>query len=312
LRRVFAPDRHDALVCGHIHRPGIGRIDVAGKTRTVHVVPEWDTMAGWVEWDDGAFSVVRRPDDAAPRVSGRPGPRPDILPPPMTRTIVIAMDGPAGSGKSTLARALAARLGYRYLDTGAMYRSVSLAASRAGIEATDAEGLTALLDRIDLRLEANPEGPRVLLDGEDVSEAIRTPEISRIVSAYASRPEVRAAMVRLQRAQRDGGGLVAEGRDIGTVVFPDAELKFYVTADIRERARRRLRDFGADESDEKRLQEVLDDIENRDSVDTGRADSPLTEADDAVTIDTTGLTVEQVLDVMRARVAEVAACSTGS
>jgi len=230
----------------------------------------------------------------------------------MTRTIVIAMDGPAGSGKSTLARALAARLGYRYLDTGAMYRSVSLAASRAGIEATDAEGLTALLDRIDLRLEANPEGPRVLLDGEDVSEAIRTPEISRIVSAYASRPEVRAAMVRLQRAQRDGGGLVAEGRDIGTVVFPDAELKFYVTADIRERARRRLRDFGADESDEKRLQEVLDDIENRDSVDTGRADSPLTEADDAVTIDTTGLTVEQVLDVMRARVAEVAACSTGS
>ncbi len=226
--------------------------------------------------------------------------------------MVVTIDGPAGSGKSTLARKLAARLGYRYLDTGAMYRTVSLAATANDIAATDADALAALLARIDIRLEANPEGPRVLLDGVDVSEAIRTPEISRIVSGYASRPEVRTAMVRLQRAQCEGGGLVAEGRDIGTVVFPDADVKFYVTATLEERARRRMGDFGGDTSDKERLAEVLEDIRNRDSVDTGRKASPLTQADDAEEIDTTGLTVEQVLDVMRARVAEVAGCSSGS
>jgi cytidylate kinase len=230
----------------------------------------------------------------------------------MSRPITIALDGPAGSGKSTLARGLASRLDYRYLDTGAMYRAVALAAERAGIGAGDGPALRELLGRVALRLEASPEGPRVLLGGEDVSAEIRTPEISRIVSAYASRPEVREAMVRLQRDQRGEGGLVAEGRDIGTVVFPDAEVKFYVTADPEERARRRLRDFGADESDRERLAEVREDLRNRDSVDTGRDVSPLARAEDAMVIDTTGLSVAECLRRMEARVAEVTGCSTGS
>jgi cytidylate kinase len=230
----------------------------------------------------------------------------------MGRKPIIALDGPAGSGKSTQARALAERLGYRYLDTGAMYRSVALAARRAGVGPEDGAALGALLERISIVLEASPEGPRVLLDGADVSAEIRTPEISRVVSGYASRPEVRMAMVRLQREQGRDGGLVAEGRDIGSVVFPDAEVKFYVEASLEERARRRLRDFGADESDTERLEEVLADIANRDSVDTGREHSPLLVAEDAVRIDTTGLTVDEVLEIMLARVAEVTGCSTES
>jgi cytidylate kinase len=230
----------------------------------------------------------------------------------MGRPLVIAIDGPAGSGKSTLARALAARLGLRYLDTGAMYRAVALAASRRGIAAEDGTGLEALLGAIELRLEATPAGPRVLLDGEDVSRAIRTEAVSRIVSRYASRPEVRRAMVLLQQAQRREPGLVAEGRDIGTVVFPDADVKFFVTASLEERARRRLRDFGADESDRTRLAAVLEDIRNRDSVDTGREHSPLEKAEDAVEIDTTGLTVEEILERMRARVAGATGAASGS
>jgi CMP/dCMP kinase len=224
----------------------------------------------------------------------------------MSGNVVIAIDGPAGSGKSTLARALAARQGYRYLDTGAMYRSVALAASRRGIGAGDREALERLLREIELDLTPDPDGPRVILDGEDVSAEIRTEEISRIVSEYAKRPEVRRAMVALQRGMRDKGNLVAEGRDIGTVVFADADLKFYVTASLEERARRRLRDFDADASDEERLREVLADIKRRDSVDSERENSPLMEAKDAIHIDSTKLTVEEILDEMLRRVAELA------
>ena len=209
---------------------------------------------------------------------------------------MIAIDGPAGSGKSTLAKALAARLGLRYLDTGAMYRAVTLAATRRGIAAGDDERLAALVGAIEIHLEAAPDGLRVTLDGEDVSAAIRTEEISRAVAPYASRPVVRRAMVVLQRVQRDRGGLVAEGRDIGTVVFPDADWKFYLDADPAERARRRLRDVGGD------LEAVKRDIEARDSVDIGREHSPLTEAPDAVRIDTTAMTIDDVLETMMDRI----------
>jgi cytidylate kinase len=232
----------------------------------------------------------------------------------MTKRLTIALDGPAGSGKSTLARKLAARLGYRYLDTGAMYRTVALLADRRGIAAEEGERLAELLREIEgtLRLVPDADGPRVRVGDEDVTAEIRTPEVSRIVSEYASVPAVRRAMRGLQRAQREGGGLVAEGRDIGTVVFPDADLKFYVDASPEERARRRLGDFGVDAADADKLAEVRADIERRDSVDTGREDSPLVRAEGAETIDTTGLTVEQVLERMLRRVAEVAGCSTGS
>jgi cytidylate kinase len=229
----------------------------------------------------------------------------------MTKRLTIALDGPAGSGKSTYARALAERLGYRYLDTGAMYRAVALAAHRRGVAAEPGEALSELLASLDLRIEASADGPRVTVDGEDVSTEIRSPEVSRIVSAYAKLPDVRRAMVKLQKAQQEGGGIVAEGRDIGTVVFPDAELKIYVTASLEERARRRLRDFGAEEADEASLREVYADIERRDSVDEEREDSPLVQAEGARRIDTTSMTIEEVLDLMQRLVTE-AECSTSS
>jgi CMP/dCMP kinase len=187
--------------------------------------------------------------------------------------VVIAIDGPAGAGKSTVARAVADALGFTYLDTGAMYRAVALARLR-GEERTD----------IDF------EDGRVTLNGEDVSGQIRTPEVSEEASRVAAEPAVREAMVKRQRALMSDGDWVAEGRDIGSVVVPDAELKVFLTADPRERAERRARELGADPG------EVLRDVRARDERDTTRAASPLLKADDAEELDTTGLTVDEVVD----------------
>jgi CMP/dCMP kinase len=193
--------------------------------------------------------------------------------------MVIAIDGPAGAGKSTLARSVAAALNFTYLDSGAMYRCVGLATLRTSGDPA------ALAETIQLEL-----GDRVLLDGEDVTAEIRTPEVAEAASRVASDTSVRAAMVRLQRRLLATGDWVAEGRDIGTVVAPGAELKVFLTADPIERARRRADELGAD------VGTVLAEQTIRDQRDTTRADSPLIAADDAVPLDTTGLTPAEVVD----------------
>lgn len=199
---------------------------------------------------------------------------------------VIAIDGPAGAGKSTVAQALAARLGLEYLDTGAMYRAVTLAAMRRGIDTADLEQVAKLAE--DVSLEVGEHG--VLIDGFDATTEIRSREVTTAVSAVAANSGVRAELVRRQRrwAGERGGG-VLEGRDIGSVVFPDAELKLYLTASPRVRAERRVAEAGGD------VDEIEAAIERRDHHDSSRSDSPLVEADGSIVVDTTGLSIAEVL-----------------
>lgn len=209
---------------------------------------------------------------------------------------VIAIDGPAGSGKSTVARALAARLGLEYLDTGAMYRSVTFAALRQGLDPAEADAVARLAERVELSV--GPDG--VIVDGVDATTEIRGPEVSRAVSVVAANPAVRTEMVRRQRAWvAERGGGVLEGRDIGTVVFPDAELKVYLTADPEVRAQRRSKEVA-----DLDYETVAADLARRDALDSGRETSPLTEAPDAFVLDTTGLTVEEILDVLEQELAK--------
>ncbi|MEX0848127.1 MAG: (d)CMP kinase [Ilumatobacteraceae bacterium] len=199
---------------------------------------------------------------------------------------VIAIDGPAGAGKSTVARALAARLGLEYLDTGAMYRAVTFAAMRDGI--TDDDAAVARLAH-EAAIDVGEHG--VVVDGVDATSAVRTPEVTAAVSRVAANSDVRAELVRRQRewAHQRGGG-VLEGRDIGSVVFPDAQVKLYLTASPRVRAERRVAEAGGD------VDEIEAAIARRDGIDSNRADSPLLEADGAIVVDTTGLSIEAVLD----------------
>jgi cytidylate kinase len=199
--------------------------------------------------------------------------------------MVIAIDGPAGAGKSTVARGVAAALGFTYLDSGAMYRSVALAALRAGVDPDDAEAATALARGLAIAFD----GPVVLLDGEDVSEAIREPPVSEAASRISVHPGVRAAMVARQRELIAAGRYVAEGRDIGTVVSPDSPLKVFLTASDEERARRRAAETG------EAMKEVLSSQAERDLRDRERAHGALRVADDAVEIDTTGKTIDGVV-----------------
>jgi cytidylate kinase len=203
------------------------------------------------------------------------------------QTRVIAIDGPAGAGKSTIARALAARRGLEYLDTGAMYRAVTVAALHEQIPVDDADAVAELAERIDIVVDDN--GVRV--DGHDVTSEIRSSEVTRAVSAIAANSRVRAEMRDQQRrwARLRGGGVI-EGRDIGSVVFPDAEMKLYLTASPRIRAERRVAEAGGD------VDEIERDIARRDTYDSTRADSPLREADGSFVVDTTGLSIAEVLD----------------
>jgi cytidylate kinase len=200
---------------------------------------------------------------------------------------VIAIDGPAGAGKSTIAKALAARLGLDYLDTGAMYRAVTLAAIRYGL-AGDEPAVADLA--IAMALDV---GDRVVVDGEDVTREVRSPAVNTAVSVVAANSEVRTELRARQRAWAilHGGGVI-EGRDIGTVVFPDAELKLYLTASPRVRAERRVAEAGG------RVDEIEAAITSRDMLDLARVDGPLAEADGAVVVDTTGLAIAEVLDVI--------------
>lgn len=203
---------------------------------------------------------------------------------------IVAIDGPAGAGKSTVGRALAHRLGVEYLDTGAMYRSVTFAALERGVDPADAEAVGALARSLDIVVSES-----VTVDGVDATAAIRSPEVNGAVSIVAANPAVRAEMRVRQRAWGEArGGGVIEGRDIGTVVFPDAMLKLYLTASPRIRAERRVAEAGGD------VDEIERSIAERDHLDSTRADSPLREADGSVVIDTSGLPVEQVLDRIQA------------
>lgn len=212
---------------------------------------------------------------------------------------VVAIDGPAGTGKSTVARELAATLGSRYLDTGAMYRVVTLAVLRSGVALDDVDGIGAVAQGVEVSVDSQPEGDRAFLGDEDVSREIRGDEVTRAVSAVAAVPAVRTRLVAVQQQlAAQGGGVVVEGRDIGTVVLPDADVKIYLTASAETRARRRndqniaagLRDDYAG---------VLADVLRRDELDSTRAVSPLRPADDAVIVDTGDMTQAQVIDHLR-------------
>lgn len=217
----------------------------------------------------------------------------------MKHRLVIAIDGPSGAGKSTAGRALAEKLGYVFLDTGAMYRALGLKALRRGLSLDDALRLTELA-RV-TRIELVDGGRRVRLDGEDVTELIRTQEVSGAASRLSVHTGVRREMVARQRELGQGGGVVLDGRDIGTAVFPSADVKFYVDADPSRRAIRRAAELnvGGASTDAALIER---EIRERDALDMSRPDSPLTRAPDAVHLDTTNLTPEEVLERMVAMV----------
>ncbi len=221
------------------------------------------------------------------------------------RGLVVAIDGPAGAGKSTVAQAVARRLGYRLIDTGAMYRALAWSVDRAGLPAEDGAALRRHLAAVEVTLE----GDAVYVDGRDVSGEIRTPAISELTSRLTTLAPVRDRVTPLQRRLAEGGGVVLEGRDTGTVVCPDADVKFFLDASLPERARRRqaeLRERGVDVD----LEAVQADIQARDVQDTTRTLAPLRKANDAIVIDTTGLALEQVIEHLLGEIKR--RCSTRS
>lgn len=218
------------------------------------------------------------------------------------RGLIVAIDGPSGAGKSTAAKALAQRLGYTFIDTGAMYRALAWKALQRGIFLDDAAGLARLLH--ETRIELGDGGRRVILDGADVTEALRTREVSAAASHVSVHPPVRREMVARQQELGREGGVVLDGRDIGTAVFPDAEVKFYVDADPRARAERRHAELSL-KGPCPSVAEIEREMLERDKKDGTRSDSPLTRTPDALFLDTTGLAPEQVvermLEVVRSR-----------
>ncbi|HET6281006.1 MAG TPA: (d)CMP kinase [Polyangia bacterium] len=226
--------------------------------------------------------------------------------PESSRRLVVAIDGPAGAGKSTTARLLAERLGYALLDTGAIYRTLALLARERGIPWDNGPGVAALAPDLNITFELQGGVNRVLLDGVEISPRIRTPEMSDGASRVSALPEVRAALLGLQRRLGAEGGVVVEGRDIGTVVFPEAEAKFFLTANTDERTRRRVAELQAAGRIVDPAQ-TRDDLMARDHRDSNRAVAPLRKADDAVEIDSTKMSAAEVVACMADVVAEVGA-----
>ncbi len=215
----------------------------------------------------------------------------------MNKRLIIAIDGPSGAGKSTLSKALAKKLDYLNIDTGAMYRSVALLAGQQQIDPQDETALKILCADMSIEFVGEATSERVIVNGIDVSAAIRTPAVSLLTAQVAACPAVREAMMMLQRKMGEGGGVVLEGRDIGTVVFPYADIKFFLSATAAERGLRRyeeLKEKGIDID----LQQTIAEVEARDAVDTARTHAPLKQADDALVVDSTHLSIEDVLEKM--------------
>ncbi|HUH05591.1 MAG TPA: (d)CMP kinase [Kofleriaceae bacterium] len=221
------------------------------------------------------------------------------------RRIVVAIDGPAGAGKSSVTKQLARRLGYSLLDTGALYRSVALAAQRRGVGWDDEAGLAAIAAAMKVAFRFEGEVNHVEVDGEDVTDAIRSPEISSGASQVSALPGVRAALLELQQRIGRDGGVVAEGRDVGTVVFPRAEAKVFLTASPEERAQRRCDELRA-AGQEADYTSTLEDIRIRDDRDSNRPIAPLKQADDALLVDSSTMSLDEVVDTIARHVAEAA------
>lgn len=219
----------------------------------------------------------------------------------------VAIDGPAGAGKSSVAKAAAKILGFVYVDTGAIYRTIALHVLRQGVDPHDAPAVEALLPQIQVGMEYTPEGQKMLLNGEDVTGLIRTPEVSMATSTCSAIPAVRAFLLRLQRDLAEKSNVLMDGRDIGTVVLPQADVKIFLTASVEDRARRRWEEL-KERGTPKDFGDLLEEIRQRDYNDTHRAASPLRAAEDAVYLDTTGNTFEksrgQILEIIKERIGQ--------
>jgi len=226
--------------------------------------------------------------------------RQSVKPPqqPLTRRLIVTIDGPAGSGKSTVARKLASHLGYLYLDTGALYRAVAWKAKTAGVAPTNTAAVVALLPSIKISMEQTSNGMKVSVNNQDITDYIRTPEISFFAAHVSAIPDVRKWLLPQQRDVGAKGGIVAEGRDLGTVVFPQADVKFFLEADVNTRVKRRQHELAAAGQASKQVADTKRHIEDRDERDRSREVAPLVPAKDALVIDTSTLTVDQVIDRM--------------
>lgn len=224
------------------------------------------------------------------------------------KKIAVAIDGPAGAGKSTVAKELAKRLGYVYLDTGSMYRALTFELLRRGVPVDQEEKVCSVVQSLTVELKGDQEEPIVAVNDRDVSAHIRRPEVSAHVSQVAAYACVRQHLVKEQQRLAENGGIVMDGRDIGTVVLPHAELKIFLTASVEERARRRLAQWNESHPDEPQtLAQIVQNIQERDRKDTERTISPLRQAEDAVLLDTTCLTREETIDTLTAMVKKVTA-----
>lgn len=210
--------------------------------------------------------------------------------------MIIAIDGPAGSGKSTIARMLAKRLGFKYLDTGAMYRALTWKAIQRGVNLEDENALCQLMDQTNIEFQYKDDSLQVFVDGADVTKEIRSPSVTNNIHYISNTPGVRQRMVKLQQKHAAEGNTVAEGRDMGTVVFPRAEKKFFLDAEIKERAKRRYAEFKP--SQKISYADVVKDLETRDRRDTTRNNSPLIQGSDAIYINTTNMTIEEVFHMI--------------